>query len=56
MQQLNPQLAGARNLFGDAIRNPIVPRIATLLLAFAILLWRMPHRRDDDDRGPGAVV
>lgn len=26
------------------------------LVGLAILLWRMPHRRDDDDRGPGAVV
>jgi len=26
------------------------------LAALAVLLWRMPHRRDDDDRGPGAVV
>lgn len=26
------------------------------LAGLAILLWRMPHRRDDDDEGPGAVV
>lgn len=26
------------------------------LVAVGLLLWRMPHRRDDDDRGPGAVV
>lgn len=26
------------------------------LLSCLLLVWRMPHRRDDDDRGPGAVV
>ncbi|MGN7704822.1 hypothetical protein [Cellulosimicrobium sp. 22601] len=26
------------------------------LAGLAILLWRMPHRREDDDEGPGAVV
>ncbi|UKJ65059.1 hypothetical protein H1Q78_06835 [Cellulosimicrobium cellulans] len=26
------------------------------LAGLAILLWRMPHRRDDVDEGPGAVV
>ncbi|WP_251151465.1 hypothetical protein [Cellulosimicrobium sp. Marseille-Q4280] len=26
------------------------------LAGLAVLLWRMPHRRDDDDPGPGAVV
>jgi len=26
------------------------------LVGLAILLWRMPHRREDDDDGPGAVV
>jgi hypothetical protein len=26
------------------------------LAGLAVLLWRMPHRRDDDDSGPGAVV
>ncbi|QJW36559.1 hypothetical protein [Cellulosimicrobium protaetiae] len=29
---------------------------AAFLVGLAILLWRMPHRRDDDDEGPGAVV
>lgn len=28
---------------------------AAFLAGLAVLLWRMPHRRDDD-RGPGAVV
>jgi len=26
------------------------------LLSCALLVWRMPHRRDDDGGGPGAVV
>ncbi|WP_277213072.1 hypothetical protein [Isoptericola croceus] len=26
------------------------------LAAIAVLVWRMPHRRDPDDRDPGAVV
>ncbi len=26
------------------------------LLSCGLLIWRMPHRRDDDDSGPGAVV
>jgi len=26
------------------------------LAAIAVLLWRMPHRRDPDDHDPGAVV
>ena len=26
------------------------------LLGCALLVWRMPHRRDDGDGGPGAVV
>ena len=26
------------------------------LAGLAVLLWRMPHHRDDDDSGPGAVV
>lgn len=29
---------------------------AAFLAALAVLVWRMPHRRDDDDQGPGAVV
>lgn len=29
---------------------------AAFLAALAVLIWRMPHRRDDDDEGPGAVV
>ncbi|MBD5788222.1 hypothetical protein IF650_18845 [Cellulosimicrobium terreum] len=29
--------------------------IGVFLAGLAVLLWRMPHRRDDD-RGPGAVV
>jgi hypothetical protein len=26
------------------------------VLSCALLVWRMPHRPEDDDRGPGAVV
>ena len=26
------------------------------VLSCLLLVWRMPHHRDDDDRGPGAVV
>jgi hypothetical protein len=26
------------------------------LLSCLLLVWRMPHHRDDDDAGPGAVV
>jgi hypothetical protein len=26
------------------------------LIGCALLIWRMPHRRDDDSAGPGAVV
>jgi hypothetical protein len=29
---------------------------AAFLAGLAVLLWRMPHRRDEDDAGPGAVV
>ncbi|OLT49519.1 hypothetical protein [Cellulosimicrobium sp. CUA-896] len=29
---------------------------AAFLAGLAVLLWRMPHRRDDDHAGPGAVV
>jgi hypothetical protein len=29
---------------------------AAFVAGLAVLLWRMPHRRDDDDSGPGAVV
>jgi hypothetical protein len=28
----------------------------SFLAAIAVLVWRMPHRRDPDDDGPGAVV
>uniref|UniRef100_UPI00196A9BB1 hypothetical protein n=1 Tax=Cellulomonas endophytica TaxID=2494735 RepID=UPI00196A9BB1 len=42
--------------------GPSVPRTLVqasgivLLLAVAVLVWRMPHRRDPDDRDDGAVV
>lgn len=29
---------------------------AVFLVSFSALIWRMPHRRDEDDQDPGAVV
>lgn len=40
----------------DAPRGVLQGAGVAFLLAVGLLLWRMPHRRDEDDRGPGAVV
>jgi len=48
-------------LVGMVVLRPfptIVAQVAggLFLAGLAVLLWRMPHRREDDHAGPGAVV
>ncbi|MBE7700598.1 hypothetical protein H9623_09800 [Oerskovia sp. Sa1BUA8] len=48
-------------LVGMVVLRPfptIVAQVAggLFLVGLAVLLWRMPHRREDDHSGPGAVV
>ncbi|GAA3216827.1 hypothetical protein ACFP63_14650 [Oerskovia jenensis] len=48
-------------LVGMVVLRPfptIVAQVAggLFLVGLAVLLWRMPHRREDDHTGPGAVV
>jgi hypothetical protein len=48
-------------LVGMVLLRPfptVVAQIAggLFVAGLGVLLWRMPHRREDDDAGPGAVV
>jgi hypothetical protein len=48
-------------LVGMVVLRPFPTIVAQIggglfLAGLGVLLWRMPHRREDDDAGPGAVV